>query len=99
MGFEPTTAGITIQKPNQCLCCLQAILGNINRARYLLYITCYFLINRPRLSRLRGGGGAIALLWCDLLHGQRETILLVVDDVKLACKILRLSAQTRESAE
>ena len=76
-----------------------ASFGNIKCARYLLYIPNYFFTNRPRLSRLRGDGGAIALLWCDLLHGQRETILLVLDDVKLACKILRLSAQTRESAE
>jgi len=57
MGFEPTTAGITIQKPNQCLCCLQVILGNIKRCRYLLYITCYFFTNRPRLSRLGFGAG------------------------------------------
>lgn len=99
MGFEPTTAGITIQEPIHFLCGLQASFGNIKCARYLLYIPNYFFTNRPRLSRLRGDGGAIALLWCDLLHGQRETILLVLDDVKLACKILRLSAQTRESAE
>jgi len=57
MGFEPTTAGITIQEPIHCSCGLQASFGNIKRCRYLLYIPNYFFTNRPRLSRLGFGAG------------------------------------------